>query len=391
MLSAQVEVPAFHPALENPEALRRFFESLARLEDGDAQDDVLIAQFGDSHTAADIGTSAVRRALQTRFGDGGRGFVALGRPWSNYVQEGVRGGMTREFVGERGKFSLGQFVGDGRYGLAGFAIQTTRKRGRAWSDLSSPSSRIDVAYLEQPGGGSFDVFVDGTKKGHISTRAGTARSAFHAFDVGEGPHHVEARVKGDGAVRIFGLDLDRSKAGVVFETLGINGARATTMLQWQEPHMAEQLRHHPPDLVMLAYGTNEAGDDTPASVYERQLHDALSRIARAVPSAACLILGPPDREIETPQGWVTSPKLIEITETQRAVAKASGCAFFSQLDAMGGPGTLAIWVGEPQPRARRDYVHLTREGYTQLGQAFATDMLRAYSTFRGDSGLVSTR
>jgi len=392
MVSAPAEPLPIRPAtIERPEALRHFFESLARLEDGGAREDVLMVQLGDSHTAADIGTSAARRALQGRFGDGGRGFVALGNPWKNYGQDGVRGGMTRDIKGEHGKYTLGQFVGDGRYGMAGFAIEATRKKGRAWSDISSSASRIDLAYLEQPGGGSFDVFIDEVKKGSVSTRGHTARSAFRTFDASDGPHRVEARMKGDGPVRLFGLGLDRPKVGLVFDALGINGARATTLLQWQEPHMAEQLRHRPPDLVVLAYGTNEAGDDTPLPIYERQLLDALARIARAVPTASCLLLGPPDRGMETPQGWVTLPHLLEIIESQRAVAKTAGCAFYSQLEAMGGPGSIATWVDEAQPRARRDYVHLTREGYTQLGQGMASDLLRAYETFRGDSSLISKR
>ena len=49
-------------ALENPGALRRFYEALARLEDGKTTGDVRVLQFGDSHTAADYETGAVRRA-----------------------------------------------------------------------------------------------------------------------------------------------------------------------------------------------------------------------------------------------------------------------------------------------------------------------------------------
>ncbi|HWL89638.1 MAG TPA: GDSL-type esterase/lipase family protein, partial [Polyangiaceae bacterium] len=396
VLAPSPEPAPIRPALERPEALRHLFESLARLEDGTSRDDVLIAQWGDSHTAADLGTSAVRRALQARFGDGGRGFVALGKPWATYLQDGVRGGMTRDFAGERGKFSKlasgeRQFVGDGCYGLAGFAIQTMRNRGRVWSDISAPASRIDVAYLEQPGGGAFDVFIDNVKKGRISTRAKATRSAFHGFDVGDGPHRVEARVVVGGAVRIFGLELDRAKVGIVFDALGINGARATTVLQWHEPHMAEQIHHRPPDLIVLAYGTNESGDDTPLPVYQRQVTDVLGRMQRAASGASCLLLGPPDRGMETPQGWVSSPHLNEIVEVQREVAKTAGCAFYSQFDAMGGEGSIVAWVAEPQPRARRDYVHLTREGYTQLGQAMATDLLHAFATYRGDTELVSKR
>jgi lysophospholipase L1-like esterase len=386
VLSAEVAAaPAFKPSLEHPEALKRFFDALGKLEDGGAQEDVRVMQFGDSHTAADIGTSAVRRALQARFGDGGRGFIAAGRPWATYLQEGFRGGMTREWAGEHGKLKLGQFVGDGRYGLAGYAIQTTRKGARAWTDATAAASKIEVAYLEQPGGGSFEVLVDGARSGKVSTKSKTAQSGYRSFDVADGPHHVELKAVGDGPLRVFGLVLDRTKPGVVFETLGINGARATQILQWDEAHMNEQIRHHPPDLVVYAYGTNEVGDDTPIATYERQLVDVLGRMARAVPSASCLLLGPPDRAHKTPAGWVTAARLLEIVEAQRKVAEAAGCAFYSQLDAMGGPGTMAAWADEPEPRGRKDHVHLTREGYTQLGQALATDVLRAYTTWHGDS------
>jgi hypothetical protein len=79
-------------ALERASAMRRFFESLARLEDGRSQDDVRIIQFGDSHTAADIQSAAARRGLQARFGDGGRGFVAIGRPWKLYPAGAGTGG-----------------------------------------------------------------------------------------------------------------------------------------------------------------------------------------------------------------------------------------------------------------------------------------------------------
>src|SRR5690606_23466976 len=70
--------PAAVGPLERPFALARFFEALARLETGQADGPVRIVQLGDSHTAADVLTGTARRALQERFRDGGRGFVAVG-------------------------------------------------------------------------------------------------------------------------------------------------------------------------------------------------------------------------------------------------------------------------------------------------------------------------
>jgi lysophospholipase L1-like esterase len=376
-------------ALDRPAALRRFFEALARLEGGQAQDDVRVTQFGDSHTAADIQTAAVRRALQTRFGDGGRGFVAIGRPWKRYLQDGVRVGMSTEWAPEKGKLDRGKLVGDGLYGLSGIGLFTRQHGARAWTDVSSKTSRAELAYLEQPNGGAFDVFVDGVRVVRVSSRGERTSSAFRSFDVAEpSAHQLEVRAVGDGEVRVYGMSLDRAQHGIVVDALGINGARVTTALSWNEQHWAEQLKHRAPSLVVLAYGTNESTDlDLPQHAYERQLVDALGRVARAVPSASCLLLGPPDRAIDTKDGWTTAPKIAEIIAAQRRVAEAAGCAFYDQLAAMGGDGSIATWAAEDPPRAQKDRVHLTRDGYAQLGGSFAADLMRAYAGWRRESGM----
>ncbi len=377
-------------ALENPAALKHFYEALAQLDAGQSHDDVTVLHFGDSHTAADFETGPLRRALQTRFGDGGRGFVAIGDPWKHYVQEGLRNGCTHDWTAERArptKASKGRLVGDGLYGLCGAAIHTGHGGGRAWGDYTAKASRIELSYLARPRGGSFDVYVDGARAGHVSTRAPIAASAWRPFAVSEGAHRVEVVATGDGDVRLFGADLDRTQVGVTYDALGINGARITNALAWDEAHTDEQIRHRDPALVVLAYGTNESGDtDVPIEAYERQLVDLLGRVARAAPSASCMLLGPPDRAIHTREGWGTLPRLLDIVATQRRVARAAGCAFFDQLEAMGGPGTIAQWAEEPQPRAGRDRVHLTREGYSQLGNTVANELVRGYTAVAGRDG-----
>ena len=83
---------------------------------------------------------------------------------------------------------------------------------------------------------------------------------------------------------------------------------------------------------------------------------------------------------------MTSTKLLEVIASQRRVADAAGCAFYNQLEAMGGEGTVAGWASEDPPRAQKDRVHLTREGYAQLGSSFASDVMRAYAGWRRDVG-----
>jgi lysophospholipase L1-like esterase len=375
-------------ALERPAALRHLFEALAALEAGQAPDDVHIVQFGDSHTAADYETGPVRRALQSRFGDGGRGFVAMGRPYRAYVGEGYRAGMSREWSWEHGKYERGRFVGDGLYGLGGLAIATGAAGGRAWTDFTARMSRVEISFLEQPYGGSVDLYVDGGHVARLTTRGKDVGSAYRSFDVQEGPHNVEIRAVGDGDVRLLGMTLDRALVGVTLDSIGINGARVANLLAYNETHWAEQLKHRSPNLVILAFGTNEAGDETSQATYEKNLVDVLGRVARAVPGASCLLLGPPDRAVRIQGVWSTPPKLLEIVSSQQRVAEAAGCAFYNQLDAMGGPGTINTWVDDPQALATKDRVHLTRDGYARMAHLFVGDLLRAYASWRAEKGLT---
>ncbi len=390
--------PSTNPAstvghLDGADHLVRLFQRLAGLDEGRAHEDVRILQYGDSHTASDMGTAAFRHQMQARFGDGGRGFVSIGRPWKTYVQEGVRGYMTDEFEPEKTRLKNAQSGGDGCYGLLGVDIAAEARGARAWTVLAPRFSRVELAYWQEPRGGSFDVFVDGARAGRITTRASQPGSGFFGYDVAEAPHQVEVRTVGDGEVRVFGMSLDRAQAGVVVDALGINGAQIFTALRWNEDHFAEQMRHRSPHLVILAYGTNEALDPkVDDATYEQGLVDLLGRVSRAAPGAACMLLGPPDlaRWTKGTRGYHTAPRILEIEAIQRRVARAAGCGFYSQIDAMGGPGSMASWAEEPEPRAQGDRVHLTRIGYAQVGTALATDVLRAYDAWRAEMGLPPT-
>ena len=377
--------------LVGPQRLAHLFEALARLGDGHSHDHVRILQYGDSHTASDLGVGVFRRALQARFGDGGRGFVSIGKPWKTYVQDGIRAEMTKDFEPAKVKYRNGSFSGvDGCYGLLGVGVAASKAGARASTSVAAPSSRVEIAYGQDPHGGRFEVLVDGARAGQVSTRATQAGSSWFSLDVADKPHEIELHAAGDGVVRVFGMNLDRAGPGVVVDALGINGAQIFTPLRWAEPCFAEQVAHASPALVILAYGTNEALEPglTDAD-YERKLVELLGRVARAVPASSCLLLGPPDlaRHTKGQDDWKTWPRVHEIAAVQRKVAEAAGCAFYDQIEAMGGPGSIVAWAAEAMPRAGRDRVHLTRSGYAQLATAFASDLMRAYDDWRAAKGL----
>ena len=368
--------------LERESALTRFFAALAALEGDAGTRDVRVLQLGDSHTTPDWSTAVVRRKLTARFGDGGRGFVALGKPWKTYVQDGLKFGMSREWAPAHARLVKGRVVGDGFYGLTGVAIESSRPGGGAWLDAPF-AERVEIAYVAQPGGAPFDLLVDGSAVVRVATKANAMGVQYRGLDVPPGAHHVEVRPAGPGRVRILGAALDQKTKGVSVDSLGRDGARAANLLQWNEGALSSLLTWRDPSLVILAYGTNECGDkDVDDATYERELAEVVGRVVRATKGASCLLLGPPDYSQATFQGPIQHPRLASIIATQRRVAAAADCAFYDQTAAMGGPGAMAAWAAEDPPLARKDGVHLTREGYTALAERFADDLLAAYAAQR---------
>ena len=107
-----VEVP-----IEHPERLSRTFARLRGVEQGSVRR-VRITHFGDSHIAADLWTGPLRARLQARFGDGGRGHVLVGRPWSSHWQQHLRNTSAGPWRVD----GLSGGLADGFYGAGGCSM-----------------------------------------------------------------------------------------------------------------------------------------------------------------------------------------------------------------------------------------------------------------------------
>src|SRR5262249_14967512 len=142
-----------------------------------------------------------------------------------------------------------------------------------------PQSGIEVWYLRQPGGGAFTVMAGVRTLGTVETEGAQKVPAFAAFDADPPAASVELKIE-RGNVRLFGVDAERAGPGVVYDSLGLNGASVTVLSRmYNQQHWSDELRHRDPQLVIVNYGTNEA--DFAAFVdngYEKELREALRRI-----------------------------------------------------------------------------------------------------------------
>jgi lysophospholipase L1-like esterase len=388
---APVVVNSDNPIVDPQRAMDNFYAQLARTDAKQAGAITRVTHYGDSPITNDGITATVRRLLQTRFGDAGHGFILMDRPWAWYGHQAITytsggGWDNNPMMGGRtgdGMFGLGGvwFNGSGAGKYARFAPAQDGETGKSFS-------RMDVYYLQQAGGGQFSVSVNGANSQTVSTIGTPGRSGFFEIKAPEaGANTFEVRTAG-GNVRLFGAVLENDGPGVVYDSLGVNGAYAGLLATaMNEEHWSEQLQHRRPDLVVINYGTNESQYASADQMerYEKDLREVIRRVRGAMPQASILILSPMDRGQRAAGGKIiTKPSIPMIVEMQRRVALDTGCAFFDTFKAMGGEGTMAKWYAGAGKNhyVGGDLTHPTAEGAEIVGRLIYEALGDGYAKYR---------
>ncbi len=417
------------PVLEVPPgALDGIFAALHDAEARRPQGRALISIFGDSHTAGDRLTARLRQRLAQRFGDGGRGLVAAGKPpIRHYYQTEVRYGSSGKWQaavgGRRGQKEP--------FGVAGLRMFTSDRKARAWVEPCSECpvggrvARFELFYWTGSGAAKLRARLDEGPWRELprrpsprseplrelaGARAGELARAVIEVPAGARTPRLTVRASGAGTLALFGVALERGAPGVLIDGLGVVGRTALQLASWDWQVIGLQLAERAPSLVLLQYGTNEADyADLDLPALARAYDTLIARVRAAAPGASVLVLGPPDLAaraggaacepvsaaprsppvaepiaIEVPPEcqWHTPPRLLEIVELQRAAAQRNQVAFFDTLTALGGPERMDAMVLADPPLAARDRVHLTTLGYQAWADALVEALLSEYEAWR---------
>ncbi|HEX8891279.1 MAG TPA: GDSL-type esterase/lipase family protein [Pyrinomonadaceae bacterium] len=389
-----VIVGSDHPIEDPTKALDSFYLALARTDARQPGALTRVTHYGDSPITNDGITSTVRRRLQEEYGDGGHGFILLDKPWAWYGHQAITatsgGGWDDNPMGpgsNTGEFGLGgvSFSANGPGKYARFAPASAGDTGHNFS-------RMEVYFLRQPNGGQFTIGVSGGDSQTISTASETTTSGFaeiKARQPGENTFEVKSA---SGSVRLFGAVIENDGPGVVYDSLGVNGAYAGLLVSaMAEGHWVEQLSHRNPNLVIINYGTNESeyASANQMQKYEKDLHEVIRRVREALPQVAILIVSPMDRGKRVPGGKViTNPAIPMIVEMQRRVAMEENCAFFNMYQAMGGEGTMAKWSAGTGKNhlVGGDLTHPTAEGSEIVGSLLFEAIKDGYTKYRARTG-----
>jgi len=390
-----VVVGSKNPVEDPARAMDAFYASLALTAARQPGAITRVTHYGDSPITNDGITSTVRRLLQENFGDAGHGFILMDRPWAWYGHQAITfnsgGGWDSNPMGPGsnagGQFGLGgvSFTASGPGKYARYSPAADGATGKNFS-------RMEVYYLLSPGGGQFSVSVNGGDSQTISTDGASQTSGFYEIKARQsGENTFEVKSAG-GSVRLFGAVIENDGPGVVYDSLGVNGAYAGLLATaMSEGHWAEQLRHRNPNLVVINYGTNESqyASDDQMQRYEKDLREVIRRVRVALPAVSILVISPMDRGKRAPGGKiVTMPSIPKIVEMQRRVALEENVAFFNTFKAMGGEGTMAKWAAGKGKNhlVGGDLTHPTAEGAEVVGRLIYEGIADGYAKYKARAG-----
>ncbi len=410
---ATTPAPACIGGLCDAARLRPFFDRLAAARRGGRP--VRILQIGDSHTAGDQVTGTWRTLLQARYGSGGRGVLPPGRPYNGYLTRGITARQSDGWtIG--GIFGAVWRGGTGApVGLSGYSLST----GTAGATMAL---RADPVQL-------FDRFtvcaMRGPEAGTIAMTVGSVSVTWPLADDRTGPDCRSldsVGVTADAGISVIAGPVTltswsterRAAGGVTLSNLGTVGAQFIHVDRVDDAIATREIAEYAPDLIVVAFGTNEAfWPAFSAAAYDATLRAGLRRIRRLAPGVPILMLGAPDsatrtvelqsnrsgvspscagdplpRPLATRPGEVVQPlpprpagslwrppaALSVVQSIQRARAQELGLAYWDWSARMGGRCTADDWSKRTPPLMRGDHVHFTTPGAAIIATRLQQDI-----------------
>jgi lysophospholipase L1-like esterase len=379
----------------NFDTLAPWFARLAQARPAPGVPPVHILQIGDSHTAGDAITGAWRELLQAQVGDGGRGVLPPGRPYDGYLTRGVTTAMSSGWR-VAATFGNGWTGAPTPLGLSSYSLTSTTPGATMGltADVGRSFDRFVVCAVAGPGAGTLVVRLgDGTTQRLVlaalqtTPRCETIRTLALQTSV--------ALTAPDGPVTVTSWAIFSDDGGVALSNLGVIGSQLRHFARTDEALLVEELRAYAPDLIVLAFGTNEGfAPRLDAADYEAALRSQIARLQGLAPDVPLLLLGPPDALSRNgalrgspgdgvvgcpgPDGappLFAPPALAEVRRIQRQVAGELDIAWWDWQARMGGPCAAAGWT--LAALMRPDHVHFRNAGGAIVARALQDDLDRA--------------
>ena len=370
--------------LINPAQLQSFFDKLLKLENGDSSQ-LSILHIGDSHMQADFLSRQVRTRFQQRFGNAGRGLVFPLRVAGTNEPTDYRSASNVNWT-------TGKIVGQNRDpepGISGISVRTSQSGG--YIDITTLNhDDLDYAFdqvtlLHAKDSLQFDCRITDSelKFGYLMSAADTENGTYQTWVPFTKPTNfvriqAEQTSESQNAATFNGMILKNSRPGVLYHSVGINGAHFSDYNT--SPLFFAQINTLQPDLVIISLGTNEGAnvkitvDEVVASVGMM-----VQKIRSQNPGACILITTPVDDFFRKKY---KNPYLEAVQRALKQSAAAENVACWDLYNIGGGFGSCTAW--RKAGLMQSDGVHFSKMGYALQGDLLYNAIIDSYRKYAAD-------
>ena len=337
-----------------------------------------IVHIGGSHLQADVYSDRMRKRLQTfqPGNNGGRGFVFPYAIVGTNNPRSYRVEYTGKWVSCRNVEKYKKCI----LGLSGISVTTTDTTSSISITLEPGEMDYDfnrVRIFHQQDSSAYDLFVSADSpvmEMHRDYSKGITEVAFGNY-VNRLTLSFRKTDSLQNAFVLYGLSLETDDPGVVYHSIGVNGAKLPSYLRCQL--LEDHLEALDPDLVILSIGTNDAYTRYFQPETYRDNYDSLiGRITAALPGAAILLTVPNDSYLYR---RYINRNTEEVREVIDSLAVQYHCGVWDFYTVMGGLNSIIVW--QRFGLARRDRIHFTRNGYMLVGDLFFNAFLKSYDNY----------
>jgi lysophospholipase L1-like esterase len=367
--------------IANSATLSGFYEKLYQLKKT-KKGKINIVHIGDSHIQADLLTHTVRQLLQKQFGNAGRGFIFPGRIARTNEPQNIYTFSDAKWEAKRIVFTDQPLP----IGLGASTVRTTQADAKfVVRTLNSPSldySFDEVSVFYQKDFTSFNLILKDSV-GHLLAYVGPyTLEAYPNFSFVELPyrvHQIEFQTSqptpGQNQFALFGLNLTKNESGVIYHSIGGNGAKFKHYLDAK--FFFEQTESVHPDLFIISLGANEAID---YPYIDKQFSDYvdsfIKRLKQSNPNALFLITTPSDfyrkRTRRNPGVEVIHSQLLQF-------ADKNNLASWDLYTVAGSKHSADHW--KKNNLLQPDGVHSTRAGYELQGNLLYQALIKGYNEY----------
>ena len=210
-------IPRVEPIGDVSGPLGRFHAKLNRLRSGKRKKPVTILHIGDSHVASDSFSRGIRTALQSRYGDSGRGMVIPARAFKYGVADQVKFSASGNWRGLTALKSK-----NARYGISGVAVSS--RSSRSVMKMTSQTGAFDWAEV---------TVATGPSQGAFTLQVGTVKKRFEAyakkrssrnFRISARGSSVTLKPGGGAQTTVLNWSSGKNRPGIRYVNFGLIGA-----------------------------------------------------------------------------------------------------------------------------------------------------------------------